>query len=153
MIEAKRIVYASAFDGEPKLNNFRTDTEVLPALSEGGKWICGRHFIHVSFQGQLFSDVLVEAIYLSVDPYMRVQMPKLPVNITMIGEQIARVMESNDDTFPVGAYVWGFFGWRNFSMFNVRDEAAKSGCIRPYILDPIENIPWPSRLGVLGMTG
>lgn len=98
---------------------------------------------------------MVEAVYLSVDPYMRVQMPKLPVNITMIGEQIARVIESKDDSFPVGAYVWGFFGWRDLSVFNllVRDESEKSGSIRPYILDPIENIPWPSRLGVLGMTG
>lgn len=37
MIEPKRIVYASAFDGEPKLDNFRIDVEELPALTEGGK--------------------------------------------------------------------------------------------------------------------
>lgn len=36
-------------------------------------------------------DVLVETIYWSVDPYMRVQMPKLPINSTMIGENIARL--------------------------------------------------------------
>lgn len=97
--------------------------------------------------------MLLEAVYLSVDPYMRVQMPRLPVNITMIGEQIARVIESKDDSFPVGAYVWNYFGWRNFSVFNPKKEAEKSGSIKPYILEPIENIPWPSRLGVLGMTG
>lgn len=82
-------------------------------------------------------------------------MPKLPVNITMIGEQIARVIESKDEHFPIGAYVWGYFGWRNFTIFNLTcaEELEKSGMIRPYILDPIENIPWPSRIGVLGMTG
>lgn len=79
-------------------------------------------------------------------------MPKLPVNITMIGEQIARVVESRDDKFPVGSFVWGFFGWRDFSVFNNGGEKTP-GNMQPYILDPIENIPWPSRLGVLGMTG
>lgn len=86
---------------------------------------------------------------------MRVQMPKLPVNNTMIGEQIALVIESKDTNFPVGARIWGYFGWRNFSVFNItiEDDTQKCEHVRPYILDPIENIPWPSRLGVLGMTG
>lgn len=30
-------------------------------------------------------------VYWSVDPYMRVEMPKLPVNTTMIGDNIARL--------------------------------------------------------------
>lgn len=38
MIEAKKIVYASAFNGEPKLDDFRVDTEDIPPLKDGGKW-------------------------------------------------------------------------------------------------------------------
>lgn len=37
------------------------------------------------------SDVLVEAVYLSVDPYMRAYMPQMPVGITMIGGQVAKL--------------------------------------------------------------
>lgn len=39
--------------------------------------------------------MLIETVYWSVDPYMRVQMPELPVNSTMIGENIARLEVSN----------------------------------------------------------
>lgn len=39
----------------------------------------------------LFSlDVLAEAIYLSVDPYMRPYSERIPVGVTMIGAQIAK---------------------------------------------------------------
>lgn len=36
------------------------------------------------------SDVLVEAIYLSVDPYMRPRSERLPIGSTMIGGQVAK---------------------------------------------------------------
>lgn len=35
-------------------------------------------------------DVLLEALYLSVDPYMRAYMERYPVGITMIGGQVAK---------------------------------------------------------------
>lgn len=83
---------------------------------------------------------------------MRVQMPKLPENRTMIGEQVARVIESRDDDFPVGAHLWGYFGWRNFTIFNVKYRK-EFKTIRPYILEEIPNISWSSRIGVLSFTG
>lgn len=36
------------------------------------------------------SEVLVEALYLSVDPYMRPYMERFPVGATMIGGQVAK---------------------------------------------------------------
>lgn len=60
MIEAKRIVYASAFDGEPKLDNFRIDTEELPALGEGGKSnqskadVARTQFMEISIRSDIF---------------------------------------------------------------------------------------------------
>lgn len=98
-MKARKFVCASIFDGEPKQSDFELQTEELPALQDGG--IVSKTNI---FQGHSLSksffliqnisirvDVLVETIYWSVDPYQRVQMPKLPVNSTMIGENIARL--------------------------------------------------------------
>lgn len=110
-------------------------------------------------------------------------MPKLPVNSTIIGENIARlehilskcqiscnsffigfvlicdfifrVVESNDSTYPIGSYVWSFFGWRDFTIFNNTTDKKERGPdhIPPCIMKPIEDIPMSTRLGVLGMTG
>jgi hypothetical protein len=57
-------------------------------------------------------DVLVRNLYLSCDPYLRLEMDARfalgePVTASGVG-QIAR---SDDPRWPVGALVWGFFGW------------------------------------------
>lgn len=101
----------------------------------------------------LFLEVLAKAIYISVDPYVRVIMPDLPVNTTVIGEQIAIIAQSKNKEFPVGSYIWGYFGWRDYSVFKPSKKENETDSITPYILKPIENIQWSSRLGVLGMTG
>lgn len=92
-------------------------------------------------------------MYISVDPYVRVIMPELPLNATVIGEQIAVVVQSRNKEFPVESYVWGYFGWRDYSVFKPAKQVRRAESISPYILQPIEGIPWSSRLGVLGMTG
>lgn len=66
---------------------------------------------------------------------------------------IYRIIESKDDKFPVNAYVWGYFGWRSHSIFNTTNKNESKDSISPYVLQPIDNISWSSRLGVLGMTG
>lgn len=68
---------------------------------------------------------------------------------------ISRVLESNDPKYPVGSYVWSFFGWRDLTVFNINEDKKEKGAnhIPPYIIEPIENIPLSTRLGVLGMTG
>lgn len=35
---AKKWIYARAFDGEPKLDDFRLEEEVMPAIKDGGKF-------------------------------------------------------------------------------------------------------------------
>lgn len=101
-------------------------------------------------------------------------MPQLPVNSPMIGENIARfehicffkkksiyynsnfrVIESKDTKFPVGSYVWSYFGWRDFVVFNNKNnnKIKSAEYIPPYIIEPIENIPLSARLGILGLTG
>lgn len=70
MVQAKKIIYASAFKGEPTSENFKLVEEELKLLKDG--------------------EVLIEAIYLSVDPYMRPYMNSFPVGVTMIGGQVAK---------------------------------------------------------------
>ena len=70
MTIVKKIILPNGFKGEPKLTDFKLVEERLPALKDG--------------------EVLFEALYHSVDPYMRVYMADLPLGSTMIGGQIAR---------------------------------------------------------------
>lgn len=69
-VRAKKFIYASAFKGEPKLSDIQLVEEDLPDLKNG--------------------EILIEAIYLSVDPYMRPYMTRYPVGTPMIGGQVAK---------------------------------------------------------------
>jgi prostaglandin reductase 1 len=70
MVQAKKFIYASAFKGEPKLSDFKLVEEELPALKDG--------------------EILIEAQYWSVDPYMRPYMSRYPIGSQMIGGQVAK---------------------------------------------------------------
>lgn len=37
MIEAKKFIYAKRFNGLPKISDFKLESEILPALNDGGK--------------------------------------------------------------------------------------------------------------------
>lgn len=64
------------------------------------------------------------------------------------------VLDSKDDRYPINSYVWGFFGWRDLTIFN-RSSASSNdpNYIEPYIVENIAGIPIEIRLGALGMTG
>lgn len=78
--------------------DFEIKYEELPELRDGGNFLSNltkfannkKRIVNKMYCFNCCLDVLVETIYWSVDPYMRVQMPKLPINSTMIGENIAR---------------------------------------------------------------
>jgi prostaglandin reductase 1 len=70
MVRAKKIIYAKAFKGEPTPENFQLVEEDLPELKDG--------------------EILIEAVFLSVDPYMRPYMNAFPEGVTMIGGQTAK---------------------------------------------------------------
>jgi NADPH-dependent curcumin reductase CurA len=63
-------------------------------------------------------DVMLEAIYLSTDPYLRGRMnagpsyaPALEVGQAIVSRVVARVIGSNNARFRVGEFVWGFLDW------------------------------------------
>lgn len=98
--------------------------------------------------------VLFEALFLSVDPYMRAVSSKLPTGITMIGAQVARVKESKHPDFKVGDNVVGQFGWRTHTVANPDEVVSGFGeKSRPYILPDFGDVPLSTALGVLGMPG
>merc|ERR1712227_937849 len=61
-------------------------------------------------------EVMFEAMYLSVDPYMRL----FPIELgtVMIGTQVAKVSESKNEDFATGDMYVGNFGWRTHTIVN-----------------------------------
>lgn len=69
-INSRKFLFVKEFKGEPTLLNFELVKEDLPAVKDG--------------------EILTEALYLSVDPYMRPYMANYKPPCTMIGGQIAK---------------------------------------------------------------
>lgn len=68
--KAKVFIYAKAFIGEVKLSNFKIIEEELPALRD--------------------AQFLAQAIFISVDPYVRTFILSYPVGTPMVGRQVAK---------------------------------------------------------------
>lgn len=92
-------------------------------------------------------------MYLSVDPYMRAFAMRLEPGITMIGGQVAKVLESNSPDYEVGSHVWGHLGWRNKTVFNVKEFLNDESALPPYVLPSIGDLPLSLGIGALGMPG
>ncbi|KRT82615.1 hypothetical protein AMK59_3214, partial [Oryctes borbonicus] len=131
MVLAKKYIYVKPYEGMPTEENVRIVEEELPELKNG--------------------EYLVEAVYLSVDPYMRAYAPNYKIGDTLIGTQVAKVIQSKSSKFPVGQYVVGGFGWRTHSI--IKDDIPKTEWNVPYIVDIDEKFPLSLALGVLGMPG
>ncbi|CAF0752987.1 unnamed protein product [Brachionus calyciflorus] len=89
------------------------------------------------------NEVLLQAVYLSVDPYMRVWGKK--EGQVMIGEQLSEVIHSRNGKFPIGALVLSKAGW-------VTHFISKGDDLSPIRFD-LGKTPISYTLGVLGMTG
>lgn len=136
MVRARKWVYNSTFEGYPTMDNFCIEGEILADIKE--------------------NEFLAEAMFLSVDPYMRLYMPEYPLGSVMVGMQIAKVVESKNTKFPVGSYVHGSFGWRTHTVCNPdKRKSVDPNCIwhQPYILPDFGQLPISLGLGILGMPG
>ncbi|MEZ2129744.1 MULTISPECIES: NADP-dependent oxidoreductase [unclassified Sinorhizobium] len=125
-----RIVLASRPSGKPTAANFRLERETIRDLSEG--------------------ELLLEILYLSLDPYMRGRMDDAksyakPVDIggVMEGGTVARVVRTRNASFNPGDIVLSHSGWQTHAISNGSDLRK---------LDP-GAAPVTTALGVLGMTG
>jgi len=130
MTQSRRIVLAARPHGRPQPSDFRMETAELPSPGEG--------------------EVLLQTLYLSLDPYMRGRMNDVksyaaPVEIgaVMEGGTVSRVLESRNPALRAGDIVLSHSGWQSHA---VADGAA----LRK--LDPAA-APVTTALGVLGMPG
>ena len=114
----------------PKESDLRMVETPVPALREG--------------------EVLLRALYLSVDPYMRGRMnaaksyaPSVEIGELMVGGGVARVVESKNPGYEVGDVVNLQMGWQEYAVSN--GEGLRK--IEPRLA------PVSTALGVLGMPG
>ena len=129
-MKMQRIVLAARPQGTPVLSDFRLETMEIAEPGEG--------------------ELLLETVYLSLDPYMRGRMDDAksyaePVAIggVMEGACVARVLRSNNPRFAVGDHVESRFGWVSHAISNGKGLRK---------LDPAR-APVSTALGVLGMPG
>lgn len=95
-------------------------------------------------------EVLVRNEHISVDPYMRGRMndaksyiPPFQIGQPLEGGAIGRVIASQDEKLPVGAYVQSIYGWR---------EAFVAPAASLQVVDTTV-APASAYLGILGVTG
>jgi NADPH-dependent curcumin reductase CurA len=126
----RRIVLAARPEGRPKTSDFRLEEVAAPEPQDG--------------------EVLLQVIYLSLDPYMRGRMDARksyakPVEIgeVMEGGGVARVVASRHPGFTAGDHVLARTGWQ--SLLVARGESLRK----------LERTgaPLSTALGVLGMPG
>ncbi|MCX7208759.1 MAG: NADP-dependent oxidoreductase [Proteobacteria bacterium] len=125
----RSIVLASRPHGAPTPADFRLEEHAIPAIGSG--------------------EVLLRALYLSLDPYMRGRMSDAPsyaapvdVGAVMVGGTVSRVEASQHSDYAVGDLVVNFGGWQDYS---ISDGTG---------LQKLGALASPSHaLGVLGMPG
>ncbi|MEO8824074.1 MAG: NADP-dependent oxidoreductase [Ginsengibacter sp.] len=129
-MQVKQIVLASRPKGMPTNDQFREETITLPDLQE--------------------DEVLVKALYFSVDPYMRGRMndsksyaPPYAIDEPIKGGGISKVQETKSGKFQKGDIVAGLFPWATESI----NKAAGVQKIDARLA------PAPYYLGILGMPG
>ncbi|KAL7299154.1 hypothetical protein TKK_0007753 [Trichogramma kaykai] len=134
MVVGKKFVLVKNFVGEPKAEDVSLQDMELPPVNDG--------------------EILIEAEYLSVDPYMRPYSANLPPGTTMIGSQVGKIVESKNAAWPVGKRVVGNFGWVSHTVVNPDAPAAEQLLkIKPYLLPDMGDLPASLALGMLGMPG
>jgi NADPH-dependent curcumin reductase CurA len=126
----KVITLANRPVGEPELSDFNFETEEQPEPADG--------------------EVLLESIYVSVDPYMRGRMrdaesyvPPYELGEPIEGGIVAKVVESKNDRFEEGDYVFGQLKWKQY-------QVSKGKGLNK--VDP-DIAPLSAYLGILGLTG
>jgi len=132
MVIAKEFILEKSFSGAPKEDNFKLVEKKLDELKNG--------------------EILVEAIWLSVDPYIRAYSNHVSPGTTVMGTQIAKIIQSKNPDYKEGQKVFCSTGWRTHSIINP-STLEKDVMPRFYVLPNFGNLSSSLGLGVLGMPG
>lgn len=128
MQQTKAIVLKTRPAGLPQVADFQLTIEEVPALGPG--------------------EVLLKAIYISVDPYLRGKMsgtkvPRFEVGQAIASKVIAEVVASKNEAFSPGEFVSHYLDWKEYQVSDgkglVKIDATAA--------------PLTTALGVLGITG
>ncbi|MXY47353.1 MAG: NADP-dependent oxidoreductase [Chloroflexi bacterium] len=126
----RKITLKSRPSGYPTPTDFEMIEEPIPQPGEG--------------------EVLVQAIWLSLDPYMRGRIGEgasmagpLPLGEVMIGGVVGRIVKSRNPSFSAGEIVEGNLGWQEYATSNGTDLRRVDASLGPL----------STALSVLGMTG
>jgi len=127
----RRIVLAARPQGAPKHQDFRFEESAVPEPGDG--------------------EVLLQTLYLSLDPYMRGLMNEIPpayaeasvqIGAPMVGGTVSRVVKSRNGQFRDGDIVLSNAGWQDYAVSDGQG------------LMPLGAMQQPSlALGGLGMPG
>ncbi|RAJ05305.1 hypothetical protein LX64_02462 [Chitinophaga skermanii] len=129
-MKAKQIVLAERPKGLPTAATFRFEDIETPALQDG--------------------EVLLDPLYISVDPYMRGRMndaksyaPPYPLDAPIVGGIVAKVLESKAADLTAGDTVVGYLPWKTKIAISATEVRKVD----------VNGIPPSYYLGVLGMPG
>ncbi|KAF9192848.1 hypothetical protein BGZ51_004611 [Haplosporangium sp. Z 767] len=96
------------------------------------------------------NEILVKNLIFSLDPYIRHEFPEGKDEAVVIGFAIAKVVDSNNEKFPVGALVFAASTWETYTHvydpLYLNDVGLLSGVVDPAV-------PLPAYNGVLGVPG
>jgi NADPH:quinone reductase len=129
-MRSRQIIFASRPKGMPGPDNFVFEEYELPQINEG--------------------ELLLQSIFISVDPYMRGRMndaksyvPPFELGKPLAGGVVAKVIESKSANFKTGDFVTGMLPWREKMIVPEKHVQKIDATIAP-----------PSYyLGILGMPG
>uniref|UniRef100_A0A8C7XGN3 Prostaglandin reductase 1 n=1 Tax=Oryzias sinensis TaxID=183150 RepID=A0A8C7XGN3_9TELE len=125
MVQAKSWILLKHFDGFPKDSDFELKVEELPEPRDG--------------------EVLLEAVFLSVDPYLRpFSRFRMKEGDAIIGSQVAKVIQSKNSAFPVGSHVVSSCGWTTHSISDGKD-------LTPVMSDWPKDVSLSLALGIFGV--
>ncbi|MGF2686376.1 NADP-dependent oxidoreductase [Marinobacter sp. DUT-3] len=98
-------------------------------------------------------EVVAQVLWLSLDPYMRPRMndakgymDPIAIDEVIVGESVARIVESNSDKLKVGDLVTCYSGWQEYVTFPADAPMV-------YKINQKDNVPLQTYLGVAGMPG
>lgn len=128
MVKGQKWIIANKFVGDVKDEDIKLVDFELPPLKE--------------------NEVLLQSVYLTVDPYMRAHTAEHVVGNPMPGQSVAEVLESKNKQFPVGSLVMARSGWQSHFISN-----GKNIMIHPIQFNIGKSTPISYTLGVLGMPG
>jgi len=125
-ITAKVVVIAKKPEGKPKETDFRVETRKLPPLKE--------------------NEFLFKSLYISPDPYQRIQLTKLKEGDPMVGSVVAEVIQSTHPKYKEGDILVPYKGWVSHGILSGDD--LNNPLRHDKSLGPIS-----TAVGVLGMPG